>query len=97
MKAYMEMRAKKLEIVAEMRAKKIEIEAEMHATKLEMETDMQAKKLEIGAAKAKTKTKEVALACMMEVKIITMYLSMVFSRKKPCFEKMQREMLKLDD
>ena len=93
----MEMRAKKLEIVAEMRAKKIEIEAKMHATKLEMETDMQAKKLEIEAVKAKTKTKEVALPCMMEVKIITVHLSTVSPRKRPWFEKMQREMLKLDD
>ena len=51
---------------------------------------MQAKKLEIGAAKAKTKTKEVALACMMEVKIITVHLSTVSPRKRPWFEKMQR-------
>ena len=93
----MEMRVKKLEIEAEMQAKKIEMEAGMHVKKLEMEADVQAKKVEVKAAKAKTKTKEVAPACMMEVKIITMYLSMVFSRKKPCFEKMQREMLKLDD
>ena len=97
MKAYMEMRVKKLEIEAEMQAKKIEMEAGMHVKKLEMEADVQAKKVEVKAAKAKTKTKEVALACMMEVKIITVHLSTVSPRKRPWFEKMQREMLKLDD
>ena len=84
MKAYMEMRVKKLEIEAEMQAKKIEMEAGMHVKKLEMEANVQAKTLEIKATKTTTRAKEVALACMMkEVDIKKVNLSTVSSRKRP--------------
>ena len=65
---------------------------------LEMEAERQTKMLEIEATIAKTKAKEVALACMAKgVEIMKVDLSTVSPRKRPWFEKMHADMLKFDD
>ena len=74
------------------------MDMEKQAKMLEMEAEKQAKMLEIEAANAKTKEKEVTLACMTKgVDIMKVDLSTVSPRKKPSFEKMQTDMLKFDD
>ncbi|KAE8777412.1 Protein UXT-like protein [Hordeum vulgare] len=77
--------------------RRLEMGAEKQAMMLEMEADKQTKMLEIEAANAKTKAKEVALASMMTgVEIMKVDLNTVSPRKRPWFEKMHADMLKID-
>ncbi|KAE8771073.1 Protein UXT-like protein [Hordeum vulgare] len=65
---------------------------------VEMEVEKQSKMLEIEAASAKTKAKEVAFTSVMSgVEIMKVDLNIVSPRKRSWFEKMQVDMLKVDD
>ncbi|KAE8786562.1 Protein UXT-like protein [Hordeum vulgare] len=82
----------------EIQKKMLELDAEKQAKRLEMEAENQVKMPDIEATNAKTKAKEVALSSMMMVvEIMKVDLSTVSLRKRPWFEKMQADMLKLDD
>ncbi|KAE8806680.1 Lectin-domain containing receptor kinase A4.3 [Hordeum vulgare] len=66
--------------------------------KLALEAEKQAKMLKIEDNKATTRAIEVWLACMTKgVEIMKVDFSTVSSRKRSWFEKMQADMLNLDD
>ncbi|KAE8792127.1 Protein UXT-like protein [Hordeum vulgare] len=66
--------------------------------KLTLEAEKQAKVLEIKATKAAARAREFHLACMTKgVEILKVDLSTVSPRKWSWFEKMQDDMLNLDD
>ncbi|KAE8818128.1 Protein UXT-like protein [Hordeum vulgare] len=70
---------------------------ERQANMLELEEAKQTKMLEIEATNAKTKAKGVALASMKtNLEVMKVDLKTVLPRKRLWFEKMQAEMLKLD-
>ncbi|KAE8799128.1 Phospholipid-transporting ATPase 1 [Hordeum vulgare] len=82
----------------EIQRRRLEMDVEKQARMLEMEAEKQAKMLDIEAANAKTKAKEVALASMMTgVEIMKVDLNIVSPRKRPWFEMMKADMLKLDN
>ncbi|KAE8785437.1 Protein UXT-like protein [Hordeum vulgare] len=65
---------------------------------LALKVEKEAKTLEIEVTKAVTRAREIRLACMTKgIEIMKVDLSTVSPRKRSWFEKMQDDMLNLDD
>ncbi|KAE8787729.1 C2 domain-containing protein [Hordeum vulgare] len=87
-----------MNVFMEIERRRLEMDVEKQDKMLEMEAEKETKMLEIDAANTKTKAKEVALASMMtRVEIMKVDLNTVSLWKRPWFEKMQADMLKIDD
>ncbi|KAE8792009.1 C2 domain-containing protein [Hordeum vulgare] len=77
---------------------KIKAFMEIQKKKLELEAEKQVNMLEIEATKSVTRVREVLLACMTKgVEIMKVDLSIVSPREWSWFEKMQANMLNLND